>query len=171
VLVDDLLDVTRIESGQIHYRIEELDISQVVEEVVERYADHLKAEGISLTCSTFGHAIVKGDRYRLEQVIVNILTNAAKYGEKKPIEVKVEDEDPNIRIDVIDDGIGIPSDKLEKVFERYERAVSPKNISGLGLGLYISREIISAHQGIIKVKSNEKSGTTFSIILPKAFKH
>lgn len=169
-LVEDLLDVTRIESGKIRYHFEELDLSKVVEEMVNRCEDHLMASGIPINCELKGPIYVRGDRYRLEQVITNLLTNAAKYGEQKPIEIILKEDKENVSIDVIDHGIGIDSEDLGKIFERFERVVYHQNISGLGLGLYISKEIVQAHHGSISATSDKEHGTIFSVTLPKAKK-
>ncbi len=166
-LVEDLLDISRIESGKLTYHFETLNLSELVNEMVERYRDHLTSEGIVLTCHTPGDLFVSGDRFRMEQVILNLLSNAGKYGQQKPVEVTVTRTDQMAKISFRDQGLGIPKDKLGKVFERFERAVSSNNISGLGLGLYISQEIVKAHGGIITVESIEEVGSIFEVNLPE----
>lgn len=165
-LVEDLLDISRIEAGKLAYSFERLDISKLVGEIVERYHEHFLAEGTPLSFATTGSVTIRGDKYRLEQVLLNLLTNAGKYGAKKPIEVSLKNTGPFIQIDVKDHGIGIPPDKINKVFERFERAVSSKSITGLGLGLYITREIVKAHNGRISVVSEMGKGSTFTVVLP-----
>lgn len=170
-LVEDLLDVTRIESGKLQYHFEVMDISKLVKEIVDRYGEHLASDGIALTLDLAPPIMILGDRYRLEQVMINLLTNAAKYGEQQPVAVKIQENTDSVSIRVIDRGMGIEAAKLEKIFERFERAVSPQNISGLGLGLYISKEIIHAHEGTITAQSDQKNGTVFTVTLPFARKH
>ncbi|MGZ8853485.1 MAG: sensor histidine kinase, partial [Thermoanaerobaculia bacterium] len=113
--------------------------------------------------------IVSGDRDRLEQVLGNLLENAVKYSpEGSEILVTVDNEEDQVVTSVCDNGIGIPSDELTQVFERFHRGrqVSSTNYGGLGLGLYITKQIIERHGGKIWVESREGSGTTFSFSLP-----
>jgi signal transduction histidine kinase len=100
-----------------------------------------------------------GDEYRLEQAISNLLSNAHKYGGKNPIEISLRLENERALLEVKDQGIGIPEENLDSIFERYERAPTAKNISGLGLGLYISQQIANAHGGKISVKSKVGKGS------------
>jgi signal transduction histidine kinase len=100
-------------------------------------------------------------------VILNILSNAAKYGSKKPIELRVLKVGDSIRVSCQDHGIGIPESKLEKIFERFERAIAASNISGLGLGLYIAKEIVVAHGGEIWAESAMGSGSCFNVNFPE----
>lgn len=166
-LVDDLLDVSRIESGKLTYHFEEVELCQLVKEVVERYQDHLLSAGCAVTVNVATAVPVWGDRYRLEQVVLNLLSNAAKYGRGKPVMVEVSGAGC-ARISVRDSGIGIPSDKLDKVFERFERAAHTAHIGGLGLGLYISREIMRGHGGTIRCESELGGGSNFVAELPLA---
>ena len=166
-LVEDLLDVTRMESGKIKYHFELIDICELVKNMVERFRNHFLEEGITISSKIVEPTFIQGDPYRLEQVIINLLTNASKYGNKKPIQVEVKDAKDHVIIKVIDHGIGIETNMLKKVFERFERAVSHQNISGLGLGLYISKEIVIAHKGTIEAQSDKEHGTCFTVTLPK----
>jgi signal transduction histidine kinase len=106
------------------------------------------------------------DRFRIEQVLVNLLTNALKYGAGKPIDVQVSTLDRRAFVAVTDQGIGISPQDQSRVFGRFERAVSPNSISGLGLGLYISKKIVEAHQGMISLQSEVGKGSTFTLELP-----
>jgi PAS domain S-box-containing protein len=168
-LVDDLLDVTRIQAGKLVCDFEEIDVSALVCDLVDRYRENLRSAGCEVFVHVPSHVTVWADQFRLEQVIVNLLSNAGKYGAGKPVEISVA-ELPDQRVEIVcrDHGMGIAQDKLGKVFERFERAVEARNISGLGLGLYISREIIQAHHGSIRVESQEGHGSTFIIELPTA---
>src|SRR5262245_51817097 len=102
----------------------------------------------------------------MEQVVTNLLTSALKFGAGKPVEVTVESEAPLARVVVRDHGIGITSEDTERVFDRFERAVSPRKYGGLGLGLYIVRQIIDAHGGTIQVASQPGAGSTFTVDVP-----
>ena len=103
----------------------------------------------------------------MEQVVANLLTNAFKFGGGKPIEITVEERGPIGRLVVVDHGIGIAPENVERIFQRYEQAISSRAFGGLGLGLYIARQIIEAHSGTIRVESQVGAGSTFTIDLPK----
>jgi signal transduction histidine kinase len=113
-------------------------------------------------------ALLQGrwDRLRLEQVIVNLLTNAVKFGERNPIEVTIERCGDLARIEVRDKGIGIPPEDHERIFGRVERAVPAEHYGGLGIGLYIAEQIVHAHGGTISVESAPGEGSTFTVELP-----
>jgi signal transduction histidine kinase len=106
------------------------------------------------------------DKLRIEQVVTNLLANAIKYGAGKPIQVTLESEPGTARIIVSDQGIGIPRNKLDKIFDRFERAVPTDNYGGLGLGLYVAQQIAEAHGGAINVSSEVGRGSTFVLELP-----
>lgn len=165
-LIEDLLDVSRIEMGKIFYKFLPLDFSHLLKEVCARYKEHMKSFNCELTCLIEDGLTILGDRMRIEQVIINLLTNAAKYGEQKPVTLTLKKVSNAVVLEVHDQGMGIPQDKLEKVFDRFERAVQASNISGLGLGLYISREIVEAHLGKISVESEVNKGSTFKVEIP-----
>jgi len=112
-------------------------------------------------------ATVSIDAAKVERIIENLVSNAIKYGAGTPIEICVEDAADQAAIVVRDHGIGIPADKLGRVFDRFERAVSARAYGGLGLGLYITRQIVEAHRGLIRVDSVEGRGATFTVELPK----
>jgi len=107
------------------------------------------------------------DRARIEQVIVNLLANAIKFGAGKPIRVTVSAQEDRARVRVRDQGIGIPPDRLGGIFDRFERAVSSRQFGGLGLGLFIARGIVEAHGGTISVESRPDEGTTFTVEMPR----
>ncbi len=165
-LIEDLLDVTRIESGKISYNLVPLEISSLLNDLTDLYSEHLKNAGCLLNVIKIDKAKILGDRGRIEQVILNLLSNSAKYGQGRPVSLKVETEKDFVRIELSDQGMGIPEDKIGSIFDRFVRAVSSKNISGLGLGLYISREIMKAHNGTISVESKVGVGTTFILCFP-----
>ncbi|WP_408095893.1 PAS domain S-box protein [Peredibacter sp. HCB2-198] len=165
-LIEDLLDVSRIEMGKIVYKFLPMDFSRLVTEMCDRYREHLKTFHCEMECHIEKELTILGDRMRMEQVIINLLTNAAKYGGQRPVTVSLKKKQNVACLEVTDQGMGIPEDKLEKVFNRFERAVDGSNISGLGLGLYISREIVEAHAGKISVTSEVGKGSTFTVEIP-----
>lgn len=165
-LVDDMLDVSRIRSGKLSLRPDEFDLCEMVRDVLSRFADQIEAKG----CKVFfnSECITAGtwDRFRIEQVFINLLTNALKYGAGKPIEVRVANVNGRAQIAVSDYGIGIAKDDQDRIFGQFERAVSVNSISGLGIGLYISKKIVEAHGGSIRVESELGKGSTFIVDLP-----
>lgn len=166
-LVNDLLDVSKIEAGKLQLNIQVTDIRNLVDDAIEllkhfntKYEITLRTEVTQLKVGL--------DRERIEQVLINLLSNAIKYSPGNfRVEVELLCEPEYIRIGVRDYGIGIPPDKLAHVFSRFYRVeeISP-NISGLGIGLYISHEIVTRHRGEIRVESELEKGSTFWVTLP-----
>lgn len=166
VLIEDLLDVTRIETGKLTYKFEKVDLSLMVKEIMDRYSEEAKYAKTEFKQNLEDNVISFCDRYRIEQVFINLLSNAIKYGSNTPIEVTVTSGPGKAYIIVKDQGMGIAKEMQGKIFERFERAISSTNISGLGLGLYITKQIIDAHQGSIEVDSDLNKGSTFKVCLP-----
>ncbi len=166
VLIEDLLDVTRIETGKLTYKFEQVDLSLMVKEIMERFSEEAKYAKIEFKVHLQDNVMTFCDRYRIEQVLVNLLSNAIKYGSNSPIEVTVYKEPGKAIFIVKDNGMGIAKEMQGKIFERFERAISSTNISGLGLGLYITKQIIDAHKGSIEVESELNHGSTFKVCLP-----
>lgn len=165
-LVEELLNVTRIQSGKFTYTFEEIDLGEFINDIVDKYSDEFKAAKCKLSVFASKSIIVRADPFRLEQVLVNLLTNALKYAAGKPIEIQTVADDDLVKIIIKDSGMGISSEKLEKIFDRYERAGSHRNISGLGLGLFIVKEIVTQHDGRVFVESELNKGSTFTVELP-----
>jgi signal transduction histidine kinase len=168
VLIDNLLDVSRISSGRLTLQPEDVDLAEVVRDVSARFADQISASGSKLDLSVTGPVIGHWDRLRLEQVVTNLLTNAIKYGRGRPLEATVEGTATHGLVRIRDHGIGIDPEQLTRIFGRFERAVSARSYGGLGLGLYIARQIVDAHGGRIEVESRPGEGSLFTIELPKA---
>ena len=166
-LIDDMLDVSRIRTGKLALNKEEHELGDIVREVVFRLSLIFEAAGIPLPRITASERLVgEWDRFRLEQVISNLLTNAIRYGKGNPIDIQLSKVDNFASLSVKDHGHGISREDLERIFERFERAVHSSEVSGLGLGLFISREIIEAHSGKIHVSSVLGEGSTFSFKIP-----
>ncbi|MFN7135517.1 MAG: sensor histidine kinase, partial [Myxococcales bacterium] len=166
-LVDSLLDVARISTGRMKLQPEAFHLVEAVNEVQSRFAEQLARAGCELKVQVEGDAAGHWDRLRIEQVITNLLSNAVKYAPGKPIEVTVGGSGDWVTVTVTDHGMGIPSDAVPRIFDRFERAVSSRSYGGLGLGLYISRQIVEAHGGSIDVRTGEGEGTTFVVRLPR----
>lgn len=165
-LTDDLLDVTRISAGRLLLNRESMNLVELVLQVRERKMDDLKKRHCTFILNKEGPVIGVWDYSRIDQVFVCLLSNAMKYGAGKPIEVTVIKKNDNAILTVHDQGIGILPQDRAKIFQRFERATSIKNFDGLGLGLYISNEIIAAHGGTISVDSEIGKGSTFIVSLP-----
>jgi signal transduction histidine kinase len=166
-LIDALLDVSRLKAGRFELELDTADLSSIAASVVEQAAEALSEARcpVSLTAP----AVVTGqwDRFRLEQVITNLLSNAMKYGAGAPIEVTVTGTESEGQISVRDHGIGIAPANQARVFDQFERAVSKKDFSGLGLGLWICGQIVSLHGGSIGLQSAAGQGAAFTVTLPR----
>ncbi len=165
-LVEDLLDVSRIQSGKLIYSLEYVDLVSLVREVIERFVEDVGAAGNTISLEGHPEVLVKCDRFRMEQVVTNLVSNAIKYGAGTPIHLNVSIEGDWAAIRVSDKGVGISLEKQTRIFERFERVITNPNISGLGLGLFIVRSIVLAHQGRVRVESQEGQGATFVVELP-----
>ncbi len=167
-LVGDLLDVSRIETGRLALEITDVELGSVVRDAVERLESDLSRAGCSVEVRANAPVIGQWDRSRLEQVMTNLLANALKFAPGKPIEIAVGAEGGLAHVEVIDRGIGIATARQGLIFDRFERAAPVAHYGGLGLGLYISRRIVEAHGGSIRVASAPDAGATFTVELPCA---
>jgi signal transduction histidine kinase len=165
-MINDLLNVSLITTGRIDLVTEDVDLSQLVNDVVDRFSEKAKKEGYEIKVKTEENVIGTFDKTRIEQVVTNLLSNAMKYGEKKPIAITVHKHNSTGKITIKDQGIGIPEAQQERVFELFERAVPNHDYKGLGVGLYISSQIVKAHNGKIHVESELHEGSTFTVELP-----
>lgn len=166
-LVDNLFDVSQITAGRLQLQREACDLADAVRSVVSGLMEQATragcAVGVSAPAAVSGH----WDRFRIEQVITNLLTNAFKYGAGKPVEISLEVSETTARLRVRDQGIGIGPDDTERIFERFERVASGHHRKSLGVGLYIARQVIDAHAGVVRVESSSPDGTTFLVELPR----
>jgi signal transduction histidine kinase len=163
-LVGTLLDVRLLGSDQLELSTEDLDLAEVVKTVVAR-SDDLERSGSPVVLEARS---IRGrwDRLRVEQVVTNLLSNAGKYGMGQPIRVVVDGDGAIARLVVEDRGVGIPRDAIDRLFRPFERIGSVQNATGLGLGLYITAQIVKAHGGVVKVESELGVGSRFVIELP-----
>ena len=165
-LTSELLDVTRIEQGRLHLNPIEIALDEIVREAVEHIASELAATGSQVSIECTAPVVGRWDPSRLEQVVTNLVINAAKFGAGKPIEIRIARRGADAQLAVTDHGIGIDPARRPFVFDRFERAVPSSRYGGLGLGLYIARSIILAHGGTITVDSEPGAGSTFTVTLP-----
>ncbi len=172
-LIVDLLDSTKIEEGELKFKKDYFDFNSLVSETVEEI-QRISLKHKLKTKLAPGKVRIFGDKERLEQVLTNLLSNAIKYSSsKKDILVKTVANERFLKVSVIDYGLGIPKDQKSKVFERFYRASDKgkESFPGLGLGLYISSEIIKRHGGTIWVESDLGKGATFVFTLPLSKVH
>ena len=167
-LVEDLLDVTRVEQGKFVLRHEAVDVAGLTHKVIERLGDAFARAHCELHTNITGPVDGTFDAMRLDQVISNLVVNALKYGMGKPVSIVVTRQDGHVVISVTDQGIGIAPEQHQVIFERYGRAVSERDYGGLGLGLWISQQIVTALGGTITVRSALGEGATFTVSLPLA---
>lgn len=168
-LAANLLDVTNFSSGKVRLNFSQFDLSVLLREVATRL--RLEAQSASSRLELkLPETPIEGrwDRMRIDQVVTNLLMNAIKYGLGKPIVLEARAEPNLVHISITDQGIGISQEDQKRVFRRFERASSIKGYAGLGLGLYITSEIVNAHQGSISIKSAVGQGAAFTVQLPRA---
>jgi PAS domain S-box-containing protein len=165
-LVNQLLDVSRITAGQLRLEPEPMDLADLVREVVTRFAEEGARVGCAFSLRGDDHVRGVWDRLRIDLVLTNLVSNAIKYGQGKPVEVEVAAECGTAVVRVTDHGIGIDPQRRERLFSRFERAVSSRQYGGFGLGLWIARQIVEASGGTISVESEPGRGSTFTFHLP-----
>jgi signal transduction histidine kinase len=168
-LIDELLDVSRLQQGRVEMRLAEIDLADVVREVAERM--RLLSKGHEIEAKIEGSVPIVADRDRIEQVFENLVGNAMKYSpDSGRIDVSLRVNGTNATVSVRDQGIGVAPGEVEKIFGLFYRSPDPRadHVGGLGLGLYISREIVSRHHGKLWAERNADAGTTFYVTLPLA---
>jgi signal transduction histidine kinase len=167
-LIDELLDVSRIQTGRIEFRYSEVDMAELAEEVAARMQLTSSTHQISVRGDT--RTVVTADRDHLEQVLNNLVTNAIKYSPSGgPITIAVGPDDRGVKLSVTDEGIGIHQKELEAIFGLFYRSPDriARDAAGMGLGLYISKEIVARHGGRIWAESAGPKGSTFFVFLPR----
>jgi signal transduction histidine kinase len=165
-LIEDLLDVSRIQNNKFDCHFEAMDLVELVKEVAGYFEPEATRLGCSLDLGAHQRIVGIWDRSRLEQVVSNLIANALKYGTDKPIEIRIESGKAGVSLSVRDFGLGISKKDQRRIFNRFERAVSAGHFGGLGLGLYISSEIVHGHGGEIDVQSAPGQGAIFRVTLP-----
>lgn len=165
-LVDDMLDVARINSGRLELSLETVDLAEITRQVIARHQEAFDRADCRLILDAPASLVGSWNAARLEQILTNLLTNALKFGSGRPVHVTVTAEADKAVLTVADQGIGIPPDDQERVFERFVRLSSPQHYGGFGLGLWLSRELIMAMGGTIGIESAPEQGTSFRIELP-----
>lgn len=166
-LIDELVDVSRITNNKLELNPSVVNIVTLTEKVINDFQEEINQSGCQVSFHCDGVKEGFWDAFRIEQVIVNLLTNALKYGAAKPIEISIIQLGTRyVRFSMLDHGIGIAPENLSRIFERFERAVSGDSYSGLGLGLFISNDIVAQHKGSLSVESQLGVGSVFHMDLP-----
>jgi signal transduction histidine kinase len=165
-LIEDMLDVSRIRTGKLSIRPTRFDLSTLVRDLLHNFSRQIDAAETSVSLDAEQPVIGNWDEFRIEQVISNLLTNALRYGAKSPVSVKVYSEGGLALVDVRDQGIGISEENQKRIFQQFERVSARQAVAGLGLGLFISEQIVTAHGGTITVQSRIGEGALFRVCLP-----
>jgi len=165
-LINTILDVSRIQTGKFILELEALNLANLINEVVEQFDEQLKNSNCMLSMNIPPDINVNWDKARFEQVISNLISNSIKYAPTSDISIRAIQDESKTTLTIKDSGPGISKDKQALLFTRFERAGAPMSVSGLGLGLYISKQIIEALTGTIRVESEEGKGASFIIEIP-----
>ena len=165
-LLDDMLDVSRLRTGNLAIAPAPFDLAESARAMVEAMQEQARQKGVAITLEAPDSLPLEGDEFRIEQVINNLLTNALRYGQGKPVAVTVTAADGEARVSVRDQGMGIAPEDQERIFEQFERTDGAAQVAGLGLGLYIARQIAQAHGGQLRVHSRPGEGAEFVLSLP-----
>ena len=165
-LIEDMLDVSRIRTGKLSIRPTHFDLAALARGLVQNFAPQIEAAEASVSLDAEQPVMGDWDEFRIEQVISNLLTNALRYGAKSPISLKVYSENGEARVEVRDSGIGISEENQQRICQQFERVSANHVAAGLGLGLFISEQIVAAHGGTITVESRIGEGALFRVCLP-----
>ncbi|HET9595365.1 MAG TPA: HAMP domain-containing sensor histidine kinase [Anaeromyxobacteraceae bacterium] len=166
-LVNGLLDVSTIVEGRLRLHVERFDLSEAVRTAAEAYEEDSAHAGNTLVVDAPPGIVGEWDRLRVEQIVGNLISNAVKYGRGRPIHVSVRAGNGNALIVVKDEGIGIPRQDQDRIFQRFERVERGPGYSGFGLGLWIVREFAAAMDGTVRVESEAEHGAAFTVVLPR----
>ena len=165
-LLDDMLDVSRARTGRLAMQHSPMDLAELARRCVEAMQDHARAAGVTLSLDAPAQLAFTGDALRLEQVVLNLLTNALRYGGSAPVAVRLSTAGRQAVLSVRDGGPGIAPEDQDRIFLQFERGSESSAKPGLGLGLFISRQIAEAHAGSLTVRSAPGEGAEFLLHLP-----
>src|SRR5690606_2516304 len=166
-LIAELLDISKIEADKLSFHFETFEMNEMILDVVETF--HFSSQTHTVFVNNIhGDYMVKADRQRMEQVVINLITNAIKYSpDAHQVHVVLESSPEEVTVQVIDEGMGMTRDQQAKVFTRFYQVEGTSKMTGLGLGLYLSKEIIERHGGRVGVNSRLGKGSTFYFSVPR----
>ncbi|MGK5061965.1 hybrid sensor histidine kinase/response regulator [Janthinobacterium sp. LB3P112] len=167
-LIDDMLDVSRITSGKLSIRRVAVDLTSLVHRVADDLAPYAATTGSVLQVQAVESIEGFWDAFRVEQIVVNLISNAVRYGQGQPVEISLARTQNSAVIEVRDHGIGINARDQERIFDAFERVIHQDRTGGLGLGLFITKQLVDAHGGAITLQSQPGNGALFSVTLPLA---
>lgn len=170
-VISNLLDLSRIRGNRFSLSLEDADLTKIISDSIISTKPFLESQGCGISLALQPSIVGQWDPVRLQQVVTNLLANAAKYGEGKPIHVTTRADKEEALIEVVDQGCGIAPLDQERIFERFEKVNTSLRGVGLGLGLYIARQIVAAHGGEIAVQSEIGKGSVFSVRIPLKAAH
>ncbi len=166
-MINDLLNLSLITTGRLDLDLEEVNLVKITKNVTENFSELIKQEKYKVRVEAEKPVIGNWDKTKIEQAITNLVSNALKYGQNKPIDIQVLNSGHLGKLIIHDQGIGISRSEQTILFDRFKRAVSSKEYNkGLGVGLYITNQIVKAHKGSIRVSSTPGKGSTFILELP-----
>lgn len=166
-LINDMNDVSRIQNGKLSIQPEPTDLTQLVQGIVADLSQQAETAGSSFELDIQPDVTGTWDEFRIEQIIINLITNALRYGDAKTIAVTLTATDVSAELKVRDHGLGISPAEQARIFEKFERGDTQKASEGLGMGLYIARQLAEAHKGTLVVDSTLGTGSTFTLTLPR----
>lgn len=161
-----LLEVSRVNAGESRLRLEEVDLSELVRRIVELYAAEAAFNRTQLRASVPHSLVGHWDRQALEQIVTNLISNAIKYGDGKPVDIQLERLEHAAQLRIQDSGIGISVEDQARIFNRFEQLITRQPRSGFGVGLWLVRNLVDAHRGSIQVDSEPGCGAIFTVRLP-----
>ena len=166
-VLDRLLDLSRLSSGRIDLRLEDVDLSEVMRDVISGFEAELAMSECEVRFGPAAPLVGVWDRMRIEQIGRNLLSNAIRYGAGRPIEIRIEGDESFAVLEVRDHGVGIDKPHQQRIFERFERGHVDRRGGGFGVGLWIVKSICLALGGTVSVESEVGKGATFTVILPR----
>ncbi|MED0672382.1 ATP-binding protein [Aneurinibacillus aneurinilyticus] len=170
-LITDILDLSKIEQKRMPLKVEEINLDKLIKETVRIIREEARAKNIAIYLPTEKNLIIEGDKDRIQQIILNLVSNAINYTpDNGEVTITLQERDSkSIEMKIADTGIGIPPEHISRIFERFYRVdkARSRESGGTGLGLAIVKHLIDSHHGMIHVESEEGRGTTFTVILPR----
>lgn len=167
-LINAMMDVSRIRHGQLSLCTTEVDLAALVQSLMAQFDAQIRQANCAVRLHSTGDTNARVDAFKIEQVLVNLLTNALRHCNAKPIDIHLEDLGDKVRIEVRDYGPGIQPEDHQRIFQVFERKSNERKSNGLGLGLFIAHQIVIAHGGQLNVNSVPGEGASFFLLLPKA---